>query len=287
MQGDGNFVVYRLADGHAMWSTNTSGSGASVAVMQTDGNFVLYTADNRVVWNTGTWQSGPQPNQFTVDDDGTAVIVTYAPVWSTGTSSAGNPAGPALEFKFGDSFTRGQLYNAANGYQWTFQTDGNLVLYRNGAPIWNAGSNGAQYARFDGNLVAYKDTGYSYLSPVTQPPAGMVYQDGSLTLNADSSHFVIQADGNAVIYKAFRIWGSTPGTPAPAGTFAVMNIYKTWGGASTANEATSNAIASANLECQTYYKRGTPIGIPLTSVEFDSHFHTYNAWAMSRCQYLK
>ncbi|MEZ2419349.1 hypothetical protein [Luteibacter sp. RCC_6_2] len=288
MQGDGNFVVYRNSDGVAIWNTGTSGSGANRIVMQTDGNLVIYTPDGRAVWNTGTWQSGSQANQFTVDDDGTAVVVAYAPVWSTSTATPGSAPGLQVEFKYGDSFTQGQAYNAGNGYQWIFQTDGNLVLYHNGVVTWASNSGAAQYARFDGNLVTWKNGTYSYVSPMTQIPSNLVYQNGSLTLNADASHFVVQSDGNAVIYRAFRIWGSTPGTPATSsGTSATILIFKTWGGTSTAEQAINNAVASANLECQTYYKKGAPVGLPISQVTFDTHFSQYTANVEVRCQYVK
>ncbi|HRI65716.1 MAG TPA: phosphatidylinositol-specific phospholipase C domain-containing protein [Polyangium sp.] len=42
MQSDGNFVVYRLCDNYVMGATATHGTGANIATMQTDGNFVVY-----------------------------------------------------------------------------------------------------------------------------------------------------------------------------------------------------------------------------------------------------
>lgn len=288
MQPDGNFVVYRLVDAQAVWSTNTSGSGATTAVMQTDGNFVLYTADGRAVWNTQTSQTGPQQNQFTVDDDGTAVVLTYEPIWSTGTAVSGNPAGPALEFKYGDSFTPGLTYTGPNGYLWTFQSDGNLVLMRNGNVLWASNVTGVPYARFDGQLVGYSDTGPKYLSPIGQVGSNLGYQNGSLSLGPDFARFDIQSDGNAVIYQAFRVWGSNPGTPAPKGTFAQIEEYKTWAGSNlTAEQATANAVSAANLDCITYHARGVLYGIPISSVQTHISPASTSATVWARCQYLK
>lgn len=62
MQGDGNFVVYRGATpsaGNAVWATNTAGPvGQYVAVMQNDGNFVVYRGTTpsagNAIWATNT-----------------------------------------------------------------------------------------------------------------------------------------------------------------------------------------------------------------------------------------
>lgn len=49
MQGDGNFVIY-TGSGSPLWATNTGGSAADHLVMQGDGNIVLYGPDGRVYW---------------------------------------------------------------------------------------------------------------------------------------------------------------------------------------------------------------------------------------------
>jgi hypothetical protein len=51
MQGDGNLVEYEGAT--AIWASGTSGSG-NYAVMQGDGNFVVYNASNVAKWSSGT-----------------------------------------------------------------------------------------------------------------------------------------------------------------------------------------------------------------------------------------
>ncbi|GHF57300.1 hypothetical protein GCM10018790_39160 [Kitasatospora xanthocidica] len=58
MQDDGNFVVYQpsrttfqITD---VLASNTVGRGYK-AVMQSDGNFVVYDAGNNALWSTGTW----------------------------------------------------------------------------------------------------------------------------------------------------------------------------------------------------------------------------------------
>jgi hypothetical protein len=54
---DGNLVLYDVnSSGEVgkIWSSNTPGLGVVKAIMQRDGNFVLYTKDNEARWHTGT-----------------------------------------------------------------------------------------------------------------------------------------------------------------------------------------------------------------------------------------
>ena len=52
LQSDGNLVVYS-STGTAIWASNTVGSGADRLVAQSDGNLVLYSP-TRAVWATNT-----------------------------------------------------------------------------------------------------------------------------------------------------------------------------------------------------------------------------------------
>lgn len=51
---DGNLVVYRKADNKVIWSSYTGGKGGVMAVVQNDGNFVLYNSAGGAVWNSKT-----------------------------------------------------------------------------------------------------------------------------------------------------------------------------------------------------------------------------------------
>ena len=67
MQADGNFVVYREG-GTAVFATRTSGPGARL-VMQADGNVVIYNAYGAPLWATRT---GPDSRSVLIlQDDGT------------------------------------------------------------------------------------------------------------------------------------------------------------------------------------------------------------------------
>lgn len=83
MQTDANLVLYFGAT--ALWSSNTVGTGGSNAVMQDDGNFVVYTSGGTAVWASGT--SGGCGSYVAVQTDGNLVV--YDPngtaLWSSGT----------------------------------------------------------------------------------------------------------------------------------------------------------------------------------------------------------
>ena len=65
MQNDGNFVVYD--QGRALWSSRTVGSSDRV-VMQEDGNLVVYSG-GKATWASGTMNKG---HHCDMQDDGSA-----------------------------------------------------------------------------------------------------------------------------------------------------------------------------------------------------------------------
>ncbi|MDR7307907.1 hypothetical protein J2X15_003212 [Rhodoferax saidenbachensis] len=84
MQGDGNFVVYR-ANGTPKWATGTDGRAIGGIIMQGDGNLVMYDS-NGPVWASGT--DGHPGAVLVMQDDGNLVIygVDGTPLWATGTN---------------------------------------------------------------------------------------------------------------------------------------------------------------------------------------------------------
>src|SRR5260370_7290802 len=79
MQGDGNLVLYIVDTGFALWSTNTSGTPVTHAILQTDGNFVCYDAAGKAYWasNTaiGSLLSGFFPPSFVLQTH--AILIIY------------------------------------------------------------------------------------------------------------------------------------------------------------------------------------------------------------------
>ncbi|MFF7637709.1 hypothetical protein ACFZB9_31870 [Kitasatospora sp. NPDC008050] len=74
MQSDGNLVGYVTTDGnwdHAqpVWSSNTVGCGAK-AVMQVDGNLVVYAADGHACWWTNTFKGSQYNGMYATLDAG-------------------------------------------------------------------------------------------------------------------------------------------------------------------------------------------------------------------------
>jgi hypothetical protein len=169
MQADGNLVIY-LPTGEPIWSTDTHGHPGSWLVVQGDGNVVIYDPSGAPLWATGTVQPPPPPSETTL--------------------AQGDRMGP------------GKILNSINSlnapYTFTYQGDGNLVLYRNVntpsgpgvAVLWASGTNGRGRGvcimQADGNLVIYLPTGEPIWSTDTHGHPG--------------SWLVVQGDGNVVIY---------------------------------------------------------------------------------------
>lgn len=86
-QGDGNFVLYDVLTGSALWTTNTGGTAPGQAVVQSDGNFVIYDATGAALWAAGT--AGNPGAYLLLHDDGNFVIynATAEPIWSRLTGS--------------------------------------------------------------------------------------------------------------------------------------------------------------------------------------------------------
>lgn len=83
-QGDGNLVLYD--GGHASWASNTSGRPVGVAIMQRDGNLVLYGRGGRALWASNT--SAKPGSHLVVQNDRNVVIYQPDghPVWATNTN---------------------------------------------------------------------------------------------------------------------------------------------------------------------------------------------------------
>lgn len=83
MQNDGNFVLY--GKNNALWSTDTVANG-DYLIMQEDGNLNIYVSCNFATWSSNTQFSG---DYLVCQDDGNLVIYNEynEPVWSTNTQN--------------------------------------------------------------------------------------------------------------------------------------------------------------------------------------------------------
>jgi len=200
LQTDGNLVIYKTGAG-STWATNTSGSGATRAVMQTDGNLVLYNARSQPVWASNT--SGNQHPYLYVDSLWGGIRIQKVVVsWASNTSNGSNPPNSApLIFEQDQVLPMGQDYYQAGGvFNFRFQTDGNLVLYKNGSAIWtsNTSNKGAIKAVIGARGLQLTDArGITIWS---------MKNDGS----APGGYVAFQADGNLVYYASVDVWGAGP-----------------------------------------------------------------------------
>jgi len=79
MQTDGNLVGYKTNQfiaQNAFWSSKTNGRGHAPyrAVMQPDGNFVVYDKDNKALWSTISAGKGVPGHQLVIQDDSNVVL---------------------------------------------------------------------------------------------------------------------------------------------------------------------------------------------------------------------
>ncbi|MGW3177123.1 hypothetical protein [Streptomyces sp. NPDC001153] len=200
MQTDGNLVA-RLntgkGAGQVVWSTGTSGNPGAYAVMQTDGELVVYKSSGGPGKGGALW-SGPAdgaPGAYaTVQDDGNIVVYEKAsttPLWASGTSARRQTIVSNTTLKPG-WWTQGTYTRLV------MQTDGNLVMYRrrDGAAIWSThtSSHPGAYAvmQADGDLVVYKSTG-------GPGKGGALWATG--TSGHSGAYALMQNDGNLVVYK--------------------------------------------------------------------------------------
>jgi hypothetical protein len=196
MQSNGDLVAALNVGGSTpvpvqLWHTNTAGNDGAYAIMQSDGNLVVYGAGGAALWASNT--PGHPGATLAVQDDGNVVLYDSAhnALWSS------------------DTYRRDQTITAGNGLgpgRWTdgsltrlvMQTDGNLVIYRkrDGAALWSSYTNGNSGAyltmQSDGNLVIYRQGG----GPST---GGALWATG--TWNNPAAYAVNQDDGNFVVYK--------------------------------------------------------------------------------------
>jgi hypothetical protein len=186
MQGDGNFVIYNSANGQALWDTGTFDAGSYI-VMQGDGNLVIYPpGGGSAVWSSGT--AGNWGVYASMQGDSNFVL--YGPsgraLWDYGSGSLGTSVSTLYA---GQTLNAGQQLWSPNGAdEVAMQGDGNLVVYRGGTALWATYTSGDNHVTMqgDGNLVVYS--------------AGGVAQWNSGT-SGSNFYAIIQEDSNFVIYS--------------------------------------------------------------------------------------
>lgn len=70
--GAGSLVIYREADGAALWSSGTFGRAPGRFCMRTDGNLVIYGPDGAAQWSSGTVHPDNANSELVLQTDGKA-----------------------------------------------------------------------------------------------------------------------------------------------------------------------------------------------------------------------
>jgi hypothetical protein len=213
MGTDGNLAVYLKTGGSGtgprIWASNTSGHAGAYAVMQADGNLVVYSADRRVLWSTGT--NGNSGAYTALQDDGNLVVhfrgSTSDALWSTGSYARSRTIASGQTLKAG-------WWTQATYTRLVMQPDGNLVMYRrrDGKTLWSSRTSGhaGAYAvmQAEGNLVVYG--------------AGKRALWSTRTSGNSHAYTVMQNDGNLVVYrrtggtgKGGSLWASNTSHDVP------------------------------------------------------------------------
>jgi hypothetical protein len=209
MQSDGNLVLSLVnttgGPNHPLWSTGTWGHTGAYAVMQWDGNFVIYPqgkddSTGGALWSTRTVHQGLEAVLYPGADF--SVVGDLTTPWSSetwGDSPALCPTPTA------DRFVLNGAWSQSASAWLILQADGNLVVYRkrDGVATWSSNTGGHPGAvmkmQKDGNLVIYAG-----VKPVNQLGPALW---SSRTWNNPGAYSILQDDGNFVIYRA-------DGTPA-------------------------------------------------------------------------
>ena len=160
----------------ALWNTRSGGHPGARAVLQSDGNFVVYGSDGRPLWNSGPDRADPAASSSVATGD---------------------------SMRAGQQLLAGQGLTSSNGsYRLVVQGDGNAVVYASGGrAIWNSRTAGQSGVRLvmqsDGNLVLYGVRGALWNTRSGGHPGARA---------------VLQSDGNFVVYGSDGrpLWNSGP-----------------------------------------------------------------------------
>ncbi|MGW8504298.1 hypothetical protein [Streptomyces sp. CLCI03] len=219
MQADGNLVLYvqdpsGTGTRHPLWNSGTYGNPGAYALMQEDGNFVVYKKDGGpdkggALWATKTW--GTAQAKARLEADGEFTVWGNEGAWVKWSSMTHEESpmlctpGPGAPYR---DWLGGSFAQSASVYL-VLQEDRNLVMYRkrDGAAIWNSASYGSDKPVVL-QVEASGDVGLrQYYTHAWAWHTGTENNRGAYALLQDDGNFVVYAkDGGPG--KGGALWSS-------------------------------------------------------------------------------
>src|ERR1022692_346864 len=269
MQGDGNFVLYNASSHVPYWATNTNRSqGQFTAIIQTDGNFVVY-------------QGTPSGNPGNPG---------VPPIWSSGTSWVSQQVIGGDHLSTNQWIVNGGALVSADGrYAACLQNDANLVLCV-------AANRGPDLSRPYWSVFQHPTSGQTRSQPSGPPYHAVMQSDENFVLydGQDPAHSgppywatntsrsqgqftaVMQNDGNFVVYN---------GLPGSFGS-------PIWASGTVAGQGVGLSIASGNgqsIPCQAdaaqnYYASFAPLNVAVTDNVLNPLSGTQVTWTVAAGQ---
>jgi hypothetical protein len=259
-----------------LWSSRTA-VRTSRAVMQIDGNLVVYSPSGAAQWASGT--AGHPGAQLSVPYDGEVAVVSDsgARLWSTGASNSTLSPGQPL--------AAGWSITSANGdFRLVMQADGNLVEYRSDdAVAWDSATSGPgarTIMQADGNLVIYTASGAPIWQSRTSGEAGAVLSlrdDGDVVIVRGGS--TIWSNGtirNAIVAAAASQIGVQD---SPAGTYC--NKYSAyWGSGALCGNGNRSEGWCADFAAWSWRMAGVPFVYGSSPGDVNAMTASFYQWAV-------
>jgi len=257
-QGDGNFVLYGPAG--ALWASNTVSSNAGRAVMQADGNLVVYDTSNNVKWTSNT--SGNSGASLSVTDNGELEILSTsgAILWHS-TNVTGGTAGAGGENITYTYYSDGRVATivdnaaATSGYYSTTLTS-NFSYDADGNRLTSTYTSTCAYS---GSIYGYS---YSY-SIVTNLENSTATYDAldriaSISDTGNGQSITTTNGSTNVSFTGDPLWVGEPvsGTGIPSGT-KVTSVNAALGTAVLSNAATASGTVTVTTSTRPAYTQTT------------------------------
>lgn len=213
LQNDENMVIYFGSGGNGgKWSSGTQYAGSRTLATQPDGNVQLLRNDGSVVWQTGT--TGNAGAYAAMAQSGSMIVVSRngkTILWSTNTDDfpaanvdEGTVKGPdnIPATVVPGTVERNEVVPSPNGRcKFSVQSDSNLVIYKNGSPIWASGTQYSDGYRLvtlaNGNVQFNRANGSTVFSTNTAGNAG-----ARMRMQDDCDLAVYATDGKTMLWHS-------------------------------------------------------------------------------------